>query len=182
MIDDDDDPRERQPLFFGPIEGVSEKTTFCNKVITTMVIRPLDDPTWCAQSVVTDLRPLGLGYVWCRGRARSTACRWVPISFLLTHMVYLLSFWSYLAGTKSVSVRPRYDDEYRFRTYRFIEQQKLEKSFDKSVDYVTLRKVTSLPGFFKESFVLERIRRFNVCNRSRKSTKWLGNANRDDTR
>ena len=28
------------------------------KVITRMVIGPLDDPTWCAQSVVTDLRPL----------------------------------------------------------------------------------------------------------------------------
>ena len=25
------------------------------KVITTMVIRPLDDPTWCAKSVVADL-------------------------------------------------------------------------------------------------------------------------------
>ena len=34
-----------------------------NKVITKMVIRPLDDPKWCAQSVVADLRPLCLGYV-----------------------------------------------------------------------------------------------------------------------
>ena len=33
-----------------------------NKVITTMVISPLDDPTRCAQSVVADLRPLRLGY------------------------------------------------------------------------------------------------------------------------
>ena len=32
-----------------------------DKVITTMVIRPLDDPTWCAQSVVADLRPFCLG-------------------------------------------------------------------------------------------------------------------------
>ena len=32
-------------------------------VITTMVIRPLDDPTWCAQSMIADLRPLSLGYV-----------------------------------------------------------------------------------------------------------------------
>ena len=36
--------------------------TFANKVITTMVIRPLDDHT-CAQSVVANLQPLGLGYV-----------------------------------------------------------------------------------------------------------------------
>ena len=38
-------------------------------VITTMVIRPLDDRTRYAQSVVVDLQPLGLGYVgvgdWC---------------------------------------------------------------------------------------------------------------------
>ena len=27
-----------------------------------MVIRPLDDPIRCTQSVVADLRPLGLGY------------------------------------------------------------------------------------------------------------------------
>ena len=33
-----------------------------NKVITTMVIRLIDDPTRCAQSVVADLQPLGLGY------------------------------------------------------------------------------------------------------------------------
>ena len=34
-----------------------------NKVITTMVIRPLDDPTTCAQSVVADLQPVRLEYV-----------------------------------------------------------------------------------------------------------------------
>ena len=34
-----------------------------NKVITTMVIRLLDNCTRCAQSVVADLQPLGLGYV-----------------------------------------------------------------------------------------------------------------------
>ena len=33
-------------------------------VITTMVIRPLDDPTLVLKSVVADLRPLSLGYVW----------------------------------------------------------------------------------------------------------------------
>ena len=34
------------------------------KVITIMVIRPLDDPTLCAQSVVADLQLLGFRYVW----------------------------------------------------------------------------------------------------------------------
>ena len=38
------------------------------KVITAMVIRPLDDPTWCAQPVVADLRPLGLGDVGVRDK------------------------------------------------------------------------------------------------------------------
>ena len=32
-------------------------------LVTPMVIRPLDDPTRCAQSVVADLQLLGLGYV-----------------------------------------------------------------------------------------------------------------------
>ena len=40
------------------------------------------------------------------GLARSKASPWVPISFPLTCMVYLLQFLSYLAGSKSVSVRP----------------------------------------------------------------------------
>ena len=43
----------------------SEQTTdnSKHKVVTTMVIMPLDEPTRCAQSVVADLRPFGLGYV-----------------------------------------------------------------------------------------------------------------------
>ena len=32
-----------------------------NKVITTMVIRLLDDPTWCARSVIVELGSLSLG-------------------------------------------------------------------------------------------------------------------------
>ena len=36
-------------------------TYMLNKVITTMVIRPLDDLTWCVQSVVADLRPSACG-------------------------------------------------------------------------------------------------------------------------
>ena len=38
--------------------------------------------------------------------AHSVARLWVPISSLLTHMVYLLPFWSYLAVPKSVCARP----------------------------------------------------------------------------
>ena len=76
-----------------------------NKVITTMVIWPLDDPTWCAESVIADLRPLGLRYVWGRGWFPSIARLWVPISSPLTHMAYLLPFSSDLAGSKSVSAR-----------------------------------------------------------------------------
>ena len=34
-----------------------------NKLIAPMVIRPIDDRTRYAQSVVADLRPLGLRYV-----------------------------------------------------------------------------------------------------------------------
>ena len=37
--------------------------TITYKVITTMVIRPLDDRTRYVQSMVADLQPLGLGYV-----------------------------------------------------------------------------------------------------------------------
>ena len=37
-----------------------------DNVITTMVIRLLDDPTRCAQSVVADLPPLCSGYVGVR--------------------------------------------------------------------------------------------------------------------
>ena len=66
------------------------KLTFYDKVITTMVI---DDPTCCAQSVVADLRPLGLGYVRGRGWAQSIARPWVPISSILTYMVCLLPYF-----------------------------------------------------------------------------------------
>ena len=49
--------------------------------------------------------------------AHSIARPLVPVSFPLTHMVFLLPFWSYLAGSKSVSVRPparaEIDDKYR---------------------------------------------------------------------
>ena len=72
---------------------------FLYKVVTTMVIKPLDDPIRCAQSVVVaDLRPLGLGYVWGREWANSIASPWVPISSLITHMVYLLPFSHYWNG------------------------------------------------------------------------------------
>ena len=44
-----------------------------NKVITTLVIRPLDDPNRFDQSVVADLRPLGFGVGGGRGWAQSVA-------------------------------------------------------------------------------------------------------------
>ena len=50
-------------------------------------------------------RPPGLG-AWGRGWAHSIAHLWVPISSPLTHMVYLLPFLSYLAGSKRVAARP----------------------------------------------------------------------------
>ena len=96
-------------------------TLIVNKVITTMVIMPLDDPKWCAQYVVDDLQPLGLGYVWGQGWAQSIAHPWVHISSLLTHMIYPLPFWSYLAGHPHSQPS---DDKYCSRSYRFIERQK----------------------------------------------------------
>ena len=55
----------------------------------------------------TFLPPLwGLGETWGSGWAYSIARPWVPISSTLTHMVYLLPFSSYIAGSKSVSVSP----------------------------------------------------------------------------
>ena len=59
-----------------------------------MVIKPLNDPTSCAQFVVADLRPLDFGVRGGRGRAHSIASPWVPISSLSTHTVYLQSFLS----------------------------------------------------------------------------------------
>ena len=47
----------------GEVEFCRHKAGLLNTVITTMVIRPLDDPTRYAQSVVADLQPLGLVYV-----------------------------------------------------------------------------------------------------------------------
>ena len=63
--------------------------------------------------------------------AHSIAQLWVPISSPLTHTVYLLPFFSYLAGSESVfvrpparpPVRPGYDDKYRSRSQRFVERQ-----------------------------------------------------------
>ena len=60
-----------------------------------MVIKPLDDSTSYAHSVVTDLRSLGLGVRGDRGWAHSVARPWVLINSTLTHIVYLLPFMSY---------------------------------------------------------------------------------------
>ena len=93
-------------------------------------LRTRSSPQWCAQSVVADLRPFGLGYLWGRGWAQSTTRPLIPISSLLTHILNLLQFLSYLAGSKNVSagppVRPGYDDKYRSRSYIVVERQKFK--------------------------------------------------------
>ena len=58
-----------------------------------MVIRPLDDFTWCAQSVVADNSDPSVWGTWESGWAHSVAGPCIPISSLLTHMVYLLLFF-----------------------------------------------------------------------------------------
>ena len=70
-----------------------------------MVIRPLDDPHDVVNLWSLICHPSVLG-MWGRRRAHSVAPAWIPISSPLTQMVYLLPFLSYLAGSKSVSVRP----------------------------------------------------------------------------
>ena len=62
------------------------------KVITTLVIRSLDDPTWCAQYLVADSQPLGLEVHEVWGWAHSTARPWVPISSLFTNITVWLQF------------------------------------------------------------------------------------------
>ena len=53
---------------------------YLSKVITTMLIRPLDDPTWCAQSVVTDL---------CHGVEICISCNLqCPARFLTTFLYF----------------------------------------------------------------------------------------------
>ena len=67
-----------------------------------------------------------------RGWAHSVVRPVVTISSSLTPMVYLIPFSNYLAGSKSVfvrppahpSVRPGFDDTYRSRSYSFVERQK----------------------------------------------------------
>ena len=70
-------------------------TLFSKKVITTMVIRLLDDPAWSVQSVcVRQFVTVSEWFCWLQKRFRPP-------------------------------VRSRYDDKYCSRSYRFIERQKL---------------------------------------------------------
>ena len=124
-----------------------------DKVITTMVIRPHDDRTYCARSAFTHLglwqklyncslhhftvsqfgcnlkvglsrSPVwGIGDLGDQGFARSVARLWVHIRSPLTHAFCLVPFLSCLAGSESVSARP-FNDSYCSRSYCFIEQQK----------------------------------------------------------
>ena len=59
----------------------------------------------------------------------------------VTHLVYLLPFLSYLACSKSTSIRPGYDDKYRSRSYRFVEQQQTN-----SDEYDNIKKTTDIRG------------------------------------
>ena len=76
-----------------------------DKVITTMVTRPLDDCTRFGQSVVADSQPLGLLYVG----VGMGAFRWLQKHFC----------------SPVSAVRPGYDDKYRSRSCRFVQRQKL---------------------------------------------------------
>ena len=108
--------------------------TKTDKVITTVVMRPLDDPTRCAQSHLWSpiCDPLVKG-TWGSGMGSlSNPPMYSSIGSLFTHIVYLLPLLSYLTGSKSVSVRPsvrpRHDDKYLFRINRFVERQKANPS------------------------------------------------------
>ena len=69
---------------------------------------------------------------WGLGWAHSVARPCIPIGSPLIHMIYLLPFSSYLAGSKSVSApRPRYDDKYGSRSHHFVDRQKLRRWCDR---------------------------------------------------
>ena len=98
-----------------------EPATRENKVITTSVIRPLDDPTWCAQSVVGDLRTNGLGYVGVRvGPIRQPANGFLPIdTYGLSFTVFELFSWLKKRFCPPARIRCKYCS----KSYRFVEQQ-----------------------------------------------------------
>ena len=74
----------------------------------------------CSIDIFVDLQPFGcnfkgglsiarfggLGGLRVLGYAHSITHPWLPISFPLTYVVYLLPFLSSLAGSKSISARP----------------------------------------------------------------------------
>ena len=78
-----------------------------------MVIRPLDDDPHDVLNLWSMFVVRG-GQGW----AHSVARPWVPITSSLTHMVYLVPFLSYLAGSKSVSARPSDPDTMTNDKYR----------------------------------------------------------------
>ena len=70
------------------------------------------------------------------GGRRNVGVRpWVASSSQSTYMAYLLPFFSYLAGSKNISIRPGYDDKYRSSSYNFVEQQKLHEYVWQQVIY-----------------------------------------------
>ena len=88
-----------------------------------MVIRSLDDSTYCVRSAFTHL---GLWRKLCdcsRHQLRARKC----LTKLVPHC-HMLPLCAYLAGSKSVCARPPVlpgnDDKYRSGSHRFVERQK----------------------------------------------------------
>ena len=85
-------------------------------------MRPLDDP----YDVLNLWSSIYDPSAWVRGDRDELIP--IIISSQLAYMVYLLPFLSYVAGSKSVTVRPPvrpgYDDKYRSISYRFVDWQK----------------------------------------------------------
>ena len=98
-----------------------------------MVIRPLDDCTWCAQSVAADLWSLSLGK-WGREWAHSDID-----TYGLSFTVLELFGWPPKCFPP---VQPRHDDKYRSRSFGFVGRQHLILQSDS--DNWQLRKITSM--------------------------------------
>ena len=74
---------------------------------------------------------VGLRDMMGQGWAHLIARPWVSISYLLTHIVYLLPFLSYwLQERLRPPVRHGHDDKYRCRSHRFVERQTNQFSYE----------------------------------------------------
>ena len=129
-----------------------QDTAAWNKVITTMVIRPLDDRAYCVRSAFTHFvlgesckivqginsepgnvlsnncpqyhPPSSLG-VWKTRRSGIDPARSIARPGVLLGLywnLYLLPFLSYLAGSKSVSVRHGHDENVPPCPFRWLRE------------------------------------------------------------